>query len=207
MAITWSPGRPKSPSKRKSALYDACGNSLLGGIPRRPASQKKNSLERKYRQAEIPEEPKAQKSEQPSQRSKSILRAPTFREVEEKLFPGKQAGSKGKMVKSQSLDSDCRSLSPGGVFAAEPGLRLARPQTPKFGGGAGGLASDKPPKKPKQTKWLGRRAREVLLEPGSFAEGKEEEVFSETHKNEAQRKPKQFMKKLFNKQQSVNSKQ
>ena len=183
-SLTTSPGRPispedrKSPGPRKSGIYDACGNSLQN---KRPPMQRKSaaSLDRKSKEDEV-EVPK-QKPEQLT-RSKTVLRKPTFREVEEKLFPGKAAAAnKNKLVKSQSLDSDCRPLS-----------IPCRPQTPKWMD----VGQTKPPAGKQQGKSLTRRAREVFLVPETFSE-KAEHVVEKTCEESLAAKPVPFMKKFF----------
>ena len=135
--------------------------------------------------------------------SRTILRKPTFREVEERFFPGKSASSqKNKLVKSQSLDSDCRG---SGLSMQEvPGSRVLsagnnRPQTPKWGEGKAAPTG-------KQGRWLSRRAREVFLDKGALEEKPEEarqgrpraatEVLP-AEGNPGNTKPRQLMKKLF----------
>ena len=140
--------------------------------------------------------------------SRTILRKPTFREVEERFFPGKSAANsqKNKLVKSQSLDSDCRG---SGLLVQEvprvvsPGNN--RPQTPKWGG----ETSIKPVTAPtgKQGRWLSRRAREVFLDKGALEEKPGEarqgrsraatEVESPAEGIPGNTKPRQLMKKLF----------
>ena len=167
-----SPGRAKSPSNRKSGLYDACGNSLLG---RGRQTQKKGVKE--VQESRVEEQRREERTSKPT-----LNRRPTFREVEERFFPGSRSG-KGKLVKSASLDSP-KSRSPTGL--------LGRAPTPKFGAGA------KMQEPRRQTKWIGRRAREVFMAPGAFEENQEEayvsteEVYGTRHRDSSS-----FMKKLF----------
>ena len=139
--------------------------------------------------------------------SRTILRKPTFREVEERFFPGKSAANseKNKLVKSQSLDSDCRG---SGLLVQEVSRVVSpgnnRPQTPKWGG----ETSIKPVTAPtgKQGRWLSRRAREVFLDkgaleekPGEARQGRSRAV-TEVESPEGipgNTKPRQLMKKLF----------
>ena len=139
--------------------------------------------------------------------SRTILRKPTFREVEERFFPGKSAANseKNKLVKSQSLDSDCRG---SGLLVQEVSRVVSpgnnRPQTPKWGG----EKSMKPVTAPtgKQGRWLSRRAREVFLDkgaleekPGEARQGRSRAV-TEVESPEGipgNTKPRQLMKKLF----------
>ena len=135
--------------------------------------------------------------------SRTILRKPTFREVEERFFPGKSAANsqKNKLVKSQSLDSDCRG---SGLLVQEVSRVVSpgnnRPQTPKWGG----ETSMKPVTAPtgKQGRWLSRRAREVFLDKGALEEkpGRSRaatEVESPAEGIPGNTKPRQLMKKLF----------
>ena len=137
--------------------------------------------------------------------SRTILRKPTFREVEERFFPGKSASiQKNKLVKSQSLDSDCRG---SGLLVQEevPGSRglspgSNRPQTPKWGEGKAAPTG-------KQGRWLSRRAREVFLDKGALEEksedarqGRPRAATTEVipgEGNPGNTKPRQLMKKLF----------
>ena len=152
--------------------------------------------------------------------SRTILRKPTFREVEERFFPGKSAASqKNKLVKSQSLDSDCRGSGLSlqevqqGSRTLSPGMQNInnRPQTPKFGGDVS-TAGTKQATQPtgRQGRWLGRRAREVFLDKGALEEKPEDERQSRPRAATAEvvtspvgippgtnTKPRQLMKKLF----------
>ena len=155
--------------------------------------------------------------------SRTILRKPTFREVEERFFPGKSAASqKNKLVKSQSLDSDCRGSGLSlqevqqGSRTLSPGMANInnRPQTPKFGGdvstGITKQAQGTQPTGSRQGRWLGRRAREVFLDKGALEEKPEDERQSRPRAATAEvvtspvgnnpgtnTKPRQLMKKLF----------
>ena len=156
--------------------------------------------------------------------SRTILRKPTFREVEERFFPGKSAASqKNKLVKSQSLDSDCRGSGLSlqevqqGSRTLSPGMQNInnRPQTPKFGGDVSTAgtkqAQGTQPTGSRQGRWLGRRAREVFLDKGALEEKPEDERQSRPRAATAEvvtspvgnpppgtnTKPRQLMKKLF----------
>ena len=153
--------------------------------------------------------------------SRTILRKPTFREVEERFFPGKSAASqKNKLVKSQSLDSDCRGSGLSlqevqqGSRTLSPGMQNInnRPQTPKFGGdvSTGGTKGQGAQPTGRQGRWLGRRAREVFLDKGALEEKPEDERQSRPRAATAEvvtspvgnppganTKPRQLMKKLF----------
>ena len=156
--------------------------------------------------------------------SRTILRKPTFREVEERFFPGKSAASqKNKLVKSQSLDSDCRGSGLSlqevqqGSRTLSPGMQNLnnRPQTPKFGGDVSTTgtkqAQGPQPTGSRQGRWLGRRAREVFLDKGALEEKPEDERQSRPRAATAEvvtspvgnnppgtnTKPRQLMKKLF----------
>lgn len=153
--------------------------------------------------------------------SRTILRKPTFREVEERFFPGKSAASqKNKLVKSQSLDSDCRGSGLSlqevqqGSRTLSPGMQNInnRPQTPKFGGdvSTAGTKQATQPTGSRQGRWLGRRAREVFLDKGALEEKPEDERQSRPRAVTAEvvtspvgnhpgtnTKPRQLMKKLF----------
>ena len=139
--------------------------------------------------------------------SRTILRKPTFREVEERFFPGKSAATsqKSKLVKSQSLDSDCRGSGLSmqevqGSRVLSPGNN--RPQTPKWGEAKAAPTG-------KQGRWLSRRAREVFLDKGALEEKPEEarqgrpraatEVCppAAAEANPGNTKPRQLMKKFF----------
>jgi len=211
--------RPKSPGHRKSGIYDACGNSLLGKRP--PASRRSApSVERKSNSIEEPGGKEL--TEVPTRaQSRTILRKPTFREVEERFFPGKSAASqKNKLVKSQSLDSDCRGSGLSlqevqqGSRTLSPGMQNInnRPQTPKFGGdvSTAGTKQATQPTGSRQGRWLGRRAREVFLDKGALEEKPEDERQSRPRAVTAEvvtspagnhpgtnTKPRQLMKKLF----------
>ena len=151
--------------------------------------------------------------------SRTILRKPTFREVEERFFPGKSAASqKNKLVKSQSLDSDCRGSGLSlqevqqGSRTLSPGMANInnRPQTPKFGGDVSTGTKQAQGTQPtgRQGRWLGRRAREVFLDKGALEEKPEDERQSRPRAATAEvvvgnpppgtnTKPRQLMKKLF----------
>ena len=150
--------------------------------------------------------------------SRLILRKPTFREVEERFFPGKAAANasssqKNKLVKSASLDSDCRGsgLSVQEVQGSRGVLSPAgnnnlRPQTPKWMDGCKAA-----PTTGKQGgRWLGRRAREVFLDKGALEEKPDEARQGRARAATADAapepgnpaagnntKPRQLMKKLF----------
>jgi hypothetical protein len=216
------PGRPKSSqgATRGSGIYDASGGRLLKYGSRPPASARKSaaSTERKSSTETEIRSGQEQKSEQ--QRKTTILRKPTFREVEERLFPGRAGAGggagKGKLVKSQSLDlkspdlksqnldSECRS---SGMAGPPTGLG-PRPLTPKWAenqtadkaaaGGGGPVHQGA-----RQGRWLTRRAREVFLSQETFEERQEEgeqegggrELVTTPEPVKGNNKSKKFMKK------------
>ena len=144
-----SAGHPKSPSLRKSKLFDASGNAIVFSASKKNLTRKTNTNEvsdkRKSSELSTPipcSGPDCDSNEMASEAgSKYIVRRPTFKE-----FEGKLKLSRGsRLVKSQSLDHEPKSFS------------LTRPPTP---GSNLGSVKEKPGS---GMKGLSRRAREVFL--------------------------------------------
>ena len=136
-------GRSKSPTMRKSKIFDASGNSLVK--PGKKIVSRKTNDQCDQRKSTSSDTTAIECSEDPdtfteSVGSKALLRRPTFKEV-----GGKFRNSKGsaRLLKSQSLDND----------------PLVRPLTP---GSKTNLGSGKEPPKT-GLKGLSRRARDVFL--------------------------------------------
>ena len=149
-----SAGRPKSPSSRKSKMFDASGNSVVFSSSKKTLSRKTNTNEAndKRKSSEVstptactPAPCDSQEAEE-TEASKSLLRhRPTFKE-----FEGKFKMSRGsRLVKSQSLDHD---------HDAPKGLGLpARPATP---GSSLGAVKEK---SGSGVRGVARRARDLVL--------------------------------------------
>ena len=144
--LTPGPGRSKSPTMRKSKIFDASGNSLVKPgkkiVNRRTNDQCDNK--RKSTSSEVTASPCSEDAEIVTETvgSKSLLRRPTFKE-----FEGKFRSSKGsRLLKSQSLDQDSAVPVSGGVTSSRPPTPGCRTEQPRTG-----------------LKGLSRRAREVFL--------------------------------------------
>ena len=176
-----SAGHPKSPSLRKSKLFDASGNAIVFSASKKILTRKTNTNEvsdkRKSSELSTPipcSGPDCDSNEVGSEAgSKSIVRRPTFKE-----FEGKFKLSRGsRLVKSQSLDHEPKSFSLTG-----------RPPTP---GSNLGSVKEKPGS---GMKGLSRRAREVFLSHNGTKS--DQKCITETEVNQSS-KPASLMSRIF----------